>query len=435
MAIRITAPNQPSIQVNSLPYSLPVTAIAGSNTNTDVRFKLNGTVVGTDATATNVGTTAAPQYQFGMSITINTAGNHLIEVEDITGTAPVTVRSTAQRNFQVKLNTPTIALRDPILYSGQTVVVADVEYPPTNSFVRFTLNGSIIKESPWVPFETAITQNGTLRADLMVGASIVATATREVTLIPPEPAIVGPQGPIGLTGPAGPIGPQGVPGEKGDRGDVGQPGTPGATGATGNPGAQGIQGIQGNPGATGADGMPGAAGTPGATGPAGAIGPQGIKGDPGNPGTPGEPGTAGAIGPAGETGAPGQKGDRGIAGAAGATGAIGPIGPKGDRGNPGVDGVAGSPGVAGEKGEPGSQGIQGIQGLTGPAGNPGPQGNPGIQGEPGERGLPGTPGATGAEGLQGQPGIIGDKLRRRLESQEGLSLQDQTCETQTGSVI
>jgi len=65
MAIRITAPNQPSIQVNSLPYSLPVTAIADSNTNTDVRFKLNGTVVGTDTTATNVGTTAAPQYQFG----------------------------------------------------------------------------------------------------------------------------------------------------------------------------------------------------------------------------------------------------------------------------------------------------------------------------------------------------------------------------------
>lgn len=66
MAIRITAPSQPSIQVNSLPYSLAVTAIADSNTNTDVRFKLNGTVVGTDTSATNVGTTAAPQYQFGL---------------------------------------------------------------------------------------------------------------------------------------------------------------------------------------------------------------------------------------------------------------------------------------------------------------------------------------------------------------------------------
>jgi hypothetical protein len=29
--------------------------------------------------------------------------------------------------------------------------------------------------------------------------------------------------------------------------------------------------------------------------------------------------------------------------------------------------------------------------------------------------------------------FIGDKLRRALESQEGLSLQAQTCETQTGS--
>ena len=191
MPIRITSPTQPSIQVGGLPYSLPVTAVTDTNTNTDVRFKLNGVVVGTDTTATNVGTTAAPIYQFGMSIPINTAGVHLIEVEDISGTAPVTVRSTAQINFEVKVNAPTIALRAPVLYSGQTVVVADVAYPPTNSFVRFTLNGTIIKESPWIPFETAITQNGTLRADLMVGTSVVATASRDVTLIPPEPAIVG----------------------------------------------------------------------------------------------------------------------------------------------------------------------------------------------------------------------------------------------------
>jgi len=57
-----------------VPYSLAVTAIADSNINTDVRFKLNGAVVGIDTKATNIGTTAFPQYQYGLTILINDAG-------------------------------------------------------------------------------------------------------------------------------------------------------------------------------------------------------------------------------------------------------------------------------------------------------------------------------------------------------------------------
>ena len=44
-AIKITSPTQQGVQVGGLPYSLAVTAIADSNINTDVRFKLNGAVV------------------------------------------------------------------------------------------------------------------------------------------------------------------------------------------------------------------------------------------------------------------------------------------------------------------------------------------------------------------------------------------------------
>jgi len=68
MAIKITSPTQQGVQVGGLPYSLAVTAIADSNINTDVRFKLNGAVVGIDTMATNIGTAANPQYQYGLAI-------------------------------------------------------------------------------------------------------------------------------------------------------------------------------------------------------------------------------------------------------------------------------------------------------------------------------------------------------------------------------
>jgi hypothetical protein len=213
MAIKITSPTKQSVQVGGLPYSLAVTVIADSNINTDIRFKLNGAVVGIDTNATNIGTTASPQYQYGLTILINNAGINEIEVEDITGTQPVIVRSTDKIYFEVKANVPVIVLNPPVLFSGQTSVLAEVQYLPTNGFVRFTLNDQIIKESPWIPFDTIISQNGTLRAYLMLGSNILASATQEAEVIPPEPPIVGPPG---LIGPDGPLGPKG---DKGDRVD------------------------------------------------------------------------------------------------------------------------------------------------------------------------------------------------------------------------
>ena len=281
MAIKITSPTQQGVQVGGLPYSLAVTAIADSNINTDVRFKLNGAVVGIDTMATNIGTAANPQYQYGLTILINNAGINEIEVEDITGTQPILIRSTDKINFEVKANVPAIVLNPPVLFSGQTLVLAEVQYLPTNGFVRFTLNDQIIKESPWIPFDTLISQNGTLRAYLMLGNNVLATATQEVEVIPPDPPIVGPQGSIG------PPSPEGPKGDKGDRGDTGPQGIPGT------PGAQGLQGVRGN------EGLPG---TPGATG---ATGPKGDRGEPGLPGAIGPKGLPGPIGPIGPKGDPG----------------------------------------------------------------------------------------------------------------------------------
>jgi hypothetical protein len=267
--------------VGGLPYSLAVTAIADSNINTDVRFKLNGAVVGVDTNATNIGTTASPSYQYGLTILINNAGINEIEGEDITGTQPILVRSTDKINFEVKANVPAIVLNSPVLFSGQTLVLAEVQYLPTNGFVGFTLNDQIIKESPWIPFDTLISQKGTLRAYLMLGNNVLATATQEVEVIPPDPPILGPQGPIGPPGPPGPKG------DKGHRGDSGPQGIPGT------PGAQRLQGVRGN------DGLPG---TPGATG---ATGPKGDRGEPGLSGATGPTGLQGPIGPIGPKGDPG----------------------------------------------------------------------------------------------------------------------------------
>ena len=270
MAIKITSPTQQGVQVGGLPYSLAVTAIADSNINTDVRFKLNGVVVGIDTMATNIGTAANPQYHYGLTILINNAGINEIEVEDITGTQPILIRSTDKINFEVKANVPAIVLNPPVLFSGQTLVLAEVQYLPTNGFVRFTLNDQIIKESPWIPFDTLISQNGTLRAYLMLGNNVLATATQEVEVIPPDPPIVGPQGPIG---------PPGSPGSKGDKGDTGSqgiqglPGTPGLPGTTGPKGDKGDRGEPGVPGATGSTGLPGPTGLPGLAAPAPTWGP------------------------------------------------------------------------------------------------------------------------------------------------------------------
>ncbi|MEG4574233.1 hypothetical protein QUA56_16310 [Microcoleus sp. N3A4] len=117
---------------------------------TDVRFKLNGVEVGIDTTATNINY----EYQYQSNIPIANAGISTVEVEDISP-HPITVRSTASVQFQVKLLVPKITLSqaNTSLQPSVTVVTATITNRPPNSAVQFSMDGNILKLDSVSPYK------------------------------------------------------------------------------------------------------------------------------------------------------------------------------------------------------------------------------------------------------------------------------------------
>ncbi len=327
------------ISANAFPHTVRVTAVADSNINTDVRFKLNGTIVGIDTSATTVSVNGIPEYRYSFNVPVPAAGIHSIEVEDINqATVPATVRSQATLNFETKLVEPTVTLTQG---KPLNMVTATIANRPPGSFVRFLLNGKIIKEDTTAPFNASVPESGEVKAELVVGNLVVSTGSLAVSVSPtptptPTPTLI-----------AGP---------KGDKGDAGTPGVDGVDGADGVDGQTGIQGNRGD------EGVPG------------------VKGDVGDRGEKGETGTTGATGERGLPGERGITGDRGLPGSKGDKGDTGSIGLTGARGVAGADGAIGPRGVVGERGAVGEKGATGDRGIQGIQGNPGPAGATGAMG-------------------------------------------------------
>ena len=432
MPVRIISPvSGEVIQTNIVPQVVRVVAIADSNLNTDVRFKLNGSIAGIDTSATTINVNGTTEYQYQFNIPVSAAGIQLVEVEDINqSTVPVTVRSTAQVSFELKLNEPTITLAKTATTLAPNLVTATVANRPTGSSVRFTLNGNVIKQDNSVPFNVSVTESGELRADLIVDGVVRQTATLNVAPTPtptptpaptptptstptPAPPLKGDKGEPGEQGPQGE---PGIPGPKGDKGDTGDEGFPGVKGDAGIPGAVGEKGDVGDRGLPGEKGEKGDRGEKGETGATGAAGERGlpgergITGDRGLPGANGErglPGERGITGATGTTGAQGLTGERGLPGERGITGDRGLPGPKGDIGSIGLTGAVGAVGSKGDKGDKGDTGSIGLTGARGVAGADGAIGPRGVAGAVGERGATGDRGLQGVQGIQGAPGATG----------------------------
>ncbi len=160
MPVRIISPvTGEVVQANTVPYTLKVVAIADSNLNTDVRFKLNGTIAGIDTSATTINVSGTPQYQYQFNVPVPTAGIQSIEVEDINqATVPATVRSQASVGFELKLNSTTITLTKTATTLSPNLVTATITNRPTGSSVRFTLNGKIIKQDSTAPFNVSVSE-------------------------------------------------------------------------------------------------------------------------------------------------------------------------------------------------------------------------------------------------------------------------------------
>jgi Collagen triple helix repeat (20 copies) len=375
-----------TVQTNTVPHVLTVRAIADSNLNTDVRFKLNGTIVGIDTSATTINVNGQAQYQYQFNIPIPAAGIVSIEAEDINpATSPATVRSTASVSFELKLNSPTITLAKTATTLSPNLVTATITNRPTGSSVRFTMDGVVLKEDSQSPYNVSVSKSGELKAELVVGGNVIQTASVNVTVVAtpmptptPTPPLKGDKGDKGDRGEAGPKG------DKGDRGIAGIPGDKGEKGDKGDKGDRGDRGLEGIPGAkgdTGPQGIPGVKGDIGATGLTGLIGPKGDTG---------------------ATGATGLTGTKGDTGATGATGAQGIPGPKGDVGAKGDTGLQGIPGVKGDVGATGATGATGDRGIQGETGPIGPKGDAGVPGAAGTMVwstpvfLPLSPGVTGS---------------------------------------
>lgn len=258
MAIRIISPVSGEIvQANTVPNTVTVRAIADSNINTDVRFKLNGSIVGIDRSATSINVNGFVEYQYQFNVPIPAAGIHLIEAEDID--PGMTIRSTDSISFELKLNDPKITLTETTTTLAK-LVTATIANRPTGALIRFSLNGTVLKEDSTSPFNVSVSEPGELKAELVVAGSVieVATATLQISDLPIATPTPTPS--------------QGPKGDKGDKGDKGEPGIQGI---------QGIQGERGERGEKGEKGDTGAIGLPGLTGATGATGERGEKGEAG----------------------------------------------------------------------------------------------------------------------------------------------------------
>ncbi len=262
MPIRIVSPIADQvISADKFPHSVRVTAVADSNINTDVRFKLNGTIAGIDTSATTTLVNGVPEYRYSFNVPVPAAGIHSIEVEDIDPrNVPVPiVRSTTTLNFETKLVEPVVTLAQG---KPLNMVTATIANRPPGSFVRFTLNGKIIKEDTTAPFNVSVPESGEVKAELVVGDTVVSTGSLVVNVLatptptPTPTPIPGPKGDTGETGA------QGIPGPKGDKGDTGIQGLRGENGLQGNQGLRGDKGDKGDKGDTGATGATGAASWP-----------------------------------------------------------------------------------------------------------------------------------------------------------------------------
>jgi|GEM_PF-3349229 Collagen triple helix repeat (20 copies). len=316
MVATILQPVSGIIEVNELPYILKIIAILDSNLNTDARFKLNGQVIGIDTSAITVNIAGTPEYRYTLNYPIPTQGNQELVVEDFDAKLPDVVKSSASVNFELKYNAPTLA----IAQVDNLVTATITNRPATGSFVRFTLNGKVLKEDKSSPINLTIAESGTLVSELIKAGNILATVTSEVTFVPPVVPVPTmtltqsknlvkatitnhPTGafvrftqngqvlkedttsPFNVTALSGELttelvlgaqvllsevltvtSPTPTPtptpsiGEKGEKGEKGDKGDIGLTGLTGATGAQGIQGIPGATGATGTTGATGAIG-------------------------------------------------------------------------------------------------------------------------------------------------------------------------------
>lgn len=405
MPVRIISPvSGEVVQTNTVPQVVRVVAIADSNLNTDVRFKLNGSIAGIDTSATTINVNGTTEYQYQFNIPVSAAGIQSIEVEDINqSTVPVTVRSTAQVSFELKLNEPIITLAKTATTLAPNLVTATVANRPTGSSVRFTLNGNVLKQDNSVPFNVSVTETGELKADLIVDGVVRKTATLNVALTTPTPT------PAPTPTPTPTPTPQATPPLKGDKGEPGEPGIPGPKGDKGDKGDTGDEGLPG---------VKGDAGIPGAVGEKGDVGDRGLPGEKGEKGDRGEKGETGAIGAVGERGLPGE---RGITGDRGLPGATGERGLPGERG---LQGVMGATGAMGERGLPGATGAVGERGLPGERGITGDRGLPGPKGDTGSIGLTGAVGAVGAVGSKGDKGDKGDTGSSGLTGARGVAGAD-----------
>jgi len=453
MVAKFLQPVAGIIETNELPYTLKIIAILDSNLNTDARFKLNGQVIGIDTSATTVNIAGTPEYRYTLNYPIPTQGNQELVVEDFDAKLPDVVKSSASVNFELKYNAPTLA----IAQVDNLVTATITNRPATGSFVRFTLNGNVLKEDNTSPINVAIAESGTLVAELIKAGNVLATVTSQVTFVPPVVPVPTmtltqlnnlvtatitnrPTGafvrftqngqvlkedttsPFNVTAQLGELkidlvlGTQvllsqvltvisttptptptpiaGAKGDKGDQGLKGDKGDRGDVGATGLTGLQGIQGIKGDSGIQGN------------------VGATGAKGDIGLTGLTGLQGILGPKGDSGIQGIKGDKGDQGITGPAGATGSVGMTGLSW-RGtwngtttysvrdaifHNGSSYVA----IAASTNSPPPSANWNLLAQQGATGATGPQGAIGVQG------IQGATGTTGAQGIQGLKGDRGD---------------------------
>jgi hypothetical protein len=108
------------VQASSIPWRVIAVAWTGSNKNTDVRFRLNGTIVATDTSAITTVENGVKHFNYQYSIPLKVAGDYIITAEEI-DTKLQTVRSTASVSFTVIIMPGAVASTPPNTVAGDTL--------------------------------------------------------------------------------------------------------------------------------------------------------------------------------------------------------------------------------------------------------------------------------------------------------------------------